>query len=482
MQTLKANKYLLIWTLIYIGISGYLIWTDLSYLTLFPIALVVIYCALFYSDKTFLALALLTPLSINIEEYSDSFGLYLPTEPLLFGLLLLGLWQELRATSLNIVFWRSPIVISVSVYLFWMFITSITSSSPLISFKFLLAHLWLIVPVLLYGFSIFQKKKNIVIFMWLFTIGMVIVITYTLIIHASYRFGEKESHWVMWPFFKDHTIYGAAIGIVVPLVFGLYFYKKHNAIIQAILLSFISIILIGLYFSYTRGAWLSVIAAIGVWGLIKIRFKFSWIAGLLVIAGLILFSNWTEITHRLEKNKSEHTTENFSKRVQSAANVTSDASNLERLNRWQCALDMVSERPWVGFGPGTYAFEYARFQRPQNLTIISTNFGNGGNAHSEYLGAMAETGAIGMLTVFALVACIFYQSISLYNKWPEDDREIRTLLMATILSLVTYFVHGLLNNYLDTDKASVPIYAMCAITLALEYKWIKNHKKKGVIA
>jgi hypothetical protein len=37
-----------------------------------------------------------------------------------------------------------------------------------------------------------------------------------------------------------------------------------------------------------------------------------------------------------------------------------------------------------------------------------------------------------------------------------------------ILSLTTYFVHGILNNFLDTDKAAVPIWGMCAVFIALE--------------
>jgi len=36
------------------------------------------------------------------------------------------------------------------------------------------------------------------------------------------------------------------------------------------------------------------------------------------------------------------------------------------------------------------------------------------------------------------------------------------------MSLVTYFVHGFLNNYLDTDKAAVPIWGFCAMIVALE--------------
>jgi putative inorganic carbon (HCO3(-)) transporter len=272
----------------------------------------------------------------------------------------------------------------------------------------------------------------------------------------------------MWPFFKDHTIYGAIVALIVPLVFGLYFYKKHSPLVQAIIIGFITITLLGLYFSYTRAAWLSVIAALGVWALIQFKIKFSLIAGIALILGGILFFSWDAIQIEMGRNKYEHTTEEFGERLQSATNVTTDASNLERINRWSCAISMYKERPFFGFGPGTYAFEYARFQEPKNLTIISTNFGNMGNAHSEYLGPLAEMGTIGIITMLLIVAAIFYKGITLYNRWPKEDRETRVLLMSMILALSTYFVHAVLNNFLDTDKAAVPIWGMCAAFIALE--------------
>jgi hypothetical protein len=43
-----------------------------------------------------------------------------------------------------------------------------------------------------------------------------------------------------------------------------------------------------------------------------------------------------------------------------------------------------------------------------------------------------------------------------------------------ILSLTTYFVHAFLNNFLDTDKAAVPIWGFCAAFIALEMKLKKK--------
>jgi O-antigen ligase len=470
LQSFRSNSLYFFSAMLFIVLSVYFIWIEKPYLTLFPVGLLAVYFCIYESKWAFLGLAFFTPLSVNIEEWTSSFGLFVPTEPLLFGFMLLIIFLNLKKNAIPSDFWSNPIVWAIGIYLFWIAITCITSSNPMVSIKFLIARLWFIIPMLIFGTLIFRESKYVKWFLWLFICGMVIVMFYTLLTHASYRFGEKESHWVMWPFFKDHTIYGAIVALIVPLLFGLYFSKKHPPLVQAIILTFIFINLLALYFSYTRAAWLSIFAAIGVWSLIHFRIRLSLLLGITLVLGMVLFYSWDGIQMELERNKFEHTTEEFSERLQSATNVTTDASNLERINRWSCALAMFKERPVVGFGPGTYAFEYARFQEPENLTIISTNFGNMGNAHSEYLGPLSEMGLIGLLTVLGIIVAIFYKAIRLYYAWPLNDKESRILILSIVLSLTTYFVHGILNNFLDTDKAAVPIWGMVAIIIAMEMR------------
>jgi putative inorganic carbon (HCO3(-)) transporter len=475
LQSIRSNIFIIVSAFIFIALCIFFIWNEQPYLTLFPFVLLAIYFCIYESKWAFLGMAFFTPLSINIEEWTNSFGLFVPTEPVLFGFMILIIAISLKKNSINSEFWKNPIIWAIGLYLFWIGITCITSTNPMVSIKFLIARLWFVIPLLVFGTIIFMESKYIKWFLWLFISGMVIVMLYTLATHASYRFGEKESHWVMWPFFKDHTIYGAIVALIVPLLLGLYFSKKHPPLVQAVVLGFIFINLLALYFSYTRAAWLSIFAAIGVWTLIHFKIRFSLLIGTALFSGMVLWYSWDAIQMELERNKFEHTTEEFSERLQSATNVTTDASNLERINRWSCAIAMFKERPVFGFGPGTYAFEYARFQEPENLTIISTNFGNMGNAHSEYLGPLAEMGFIGLLTVLAVIAMVFYKSITLYYAWPENDKENRVIILAIILSLTTYFVHGILNNFLDTDKAAVPIWGMVAIIMAMEIR-LKNKK------
>ena len=355
------------------------------------------YFAIFYTEQTFLSLAFLAPLSINIEDYTDQLGLYLPTEPILFGLLLLLIATQLRSPFLSKEIWTHPIIYTWVIILIWTFITTVTSSNPIISAKFLLAKCWFVVPLLFFGTYFFQNEKNIARFFWLLILGVSITILYTIINHAGYNFGEKESHWVMSPFFKDHTIYGAIVALTLPISIALLLLSKGKPLVQLLLFFISFIILLGLYFSYTRAAWLSVFFA-------------------------------------------------------------------------SCAIEMVKERPVFGYGPGTYSFEYARFQNPENLTIISTNFGNLGNAHSEYLSALSETGVPGLLFFLAFVIFVFYKAIKLYYDTPINELTKRIFIMAIIISLSTYFIHAFLNNFLDTDKASIPVFCLCAIIVSLDLK------------
>jgi len=172
-----------------------------------------------------------------------------------------------------------------------------------------------------------------------------------------------------------------------------------------------------------------------------------------------------QLIDKLEKNKQDSSTD-FVEHVQSISNISSDASNLERINRWSSAMRLFNERPVFGWGPGTYQFVYAPYQRSKEKTIISTNYGDMGNAHSEYIGPLSESGVLGMLTFLAIVIAVAITGFRVFKR--ARDKEVKLLSLVFTLGLITYYVHGLMNNFLDTDKSSVPFWAFTAIIVALD--------------
>lgn len=475
MKALLNTRWFYVLIVIFLTANLYATYHGDVMLNAVPIALILMYTAFYHFDKLFLFIVFFTPLSINIEEFvSFNLGLFLPTEPLLFGMLLIIVFNQLKKNRFEYRFLTHPITIIFIFQLVWILLTSITSSHPDVSFKFLLTKLWFIIPIFFYGVIFFKDEKNIYRFLGLFIGSLSLVALYTLFNHALNGFDEESGHWVMFPFFKDHTSYGAILALVYPVLFGLLFSKKRGPLLRLTLLFLIVLIGFAIFMSYTRAAWLSLVGAFVVYLLIRFKIRFRYLAVLGLVGIVYAAISWTAIMHNLERNQSEHATENVDERIESIANISTDASNLERLNRWGSAIRMWQERPILGWGPGTYAFEYAPFQLASGKTIISTNAGNMGNAHSEYLGPLAEQGLIGMLLMVLLVAYIIYTGITLYIRMP--DGEMRLLMLTLVLGLITYFAHGVLNNYLDTDKATIPVWGFTAIIVMLDLKYPRSKR------
>jgi len=255
---------------------------------------------------------------------------------------------------------------------------------------------------------------------------------------------------------------------LVMFIFPLFYFmiRKNNGLFfQVITIIAFLIMSGGIILSYTRAAWVSFLAALALLIVIKLRIKVRYVLIMGVTMILILFALQNTILEALEKNESESSGK-LSEHIESIANITSDASNTERINRWKSAVRMFREKPFWGWGPGTYKFQYAPFQFSYDRTVISTNFGDLGNAHSEYLSALSESGVIGLISFILIVFFAFRTGYRVYHR--SSSKEIKKLTLYIILGLTTYFIHGFLNNFLDTDKASIPVWGFIAMLVALD--------------
>jgi O-antigen ligase len=338
----------------------------------------------------------------------------------------------------------------------------------IVSLKYLLVRIWFISTFYFVATQLFQKKAYLYKYIWLYTAALTIVVFYTIIRHSSYGlFYQKAANFVCSPFYNDHTSYGAALAFVLPPLIGFLFIKRYSLFQKTITTLILLIITTGLLFSYTRAAWLSlaIVFFIYILILLKIKFRNILISSIILIALLLSFK--TQILISLESNKQDSSS-NLTEQIKSITNIASDASNLERLNRWSSALKMFKEKPFLGFGPGTYMFQYAPYQMSYEKTIISTNYGDGGNAHSEYIGALVESGILGSLTFIIILITTLYTALNLYSKL--DDKELKILILSVTLGLISYYLHGFLNNFLDTDKISVLFWGYTAMIVSIDVK------------
>lgn len=472
-EKLKISIVYLV-TAVFVLLNTYLVYKEVYFGILIPIAVIMIIMYIFSLEKILLLAVFVTPLAIDIGDYDLGVSISVPSEPLLIGILFLLILKILLEGGVERRIIRHPVTLAILFNLSWMLITAITSDIPLVSFKYLLSRLWFIIPIYFGGLMLFRTKNNIRLFVWAYAAALIIVIFYTTWVHMGYGFSEKAGHWVMTPFYNDHTAYGVILALFIPMMVGLSVDKavsRNQRILAAIAAV---IMLVALYLSYSRAAWVSVGFAIGVLVLVKLHIKFKWIAFSTTGLLLLFFTFQFEILDKLQKNKQDASA-NFIEHLQSISNISSDASNLERINRWQAALRMFSERPLVGWGPGTYQFEYAPFQRAQEKTIISTNLGDMGNSHSEYIGPLAESGMPGLISFIFILITVIYTGLNVYKK--SGNSQTRLIALSATLALITYFVHGIMNNFLNTDKASVPFWGFVAIIVALDLYYSSSEQE-----
>lgn len=451
-------------TLLFAVANCILLLKDFYYLSLIPLAGLVLLLFVAKFETGLLCMALLTPFAINMALF-PRMELSMPVEPMMILFTLMFFFRVLASHSYDTRLLRHPVSIFLLASLAWMLITSCTSTLPVVSFKYLLARIWFVVPFFFAAAQIFRDKSRIRQFFWCYAIGLIAVVAIATAKTIGNFSDLQTLHRVMRPFYNDHTAYGCVIALFLPAAFYFIFSRNSKGWTRLLFLALFGLLVVGLFFSYCRAAWLSVLGAIGVYVLIRMGMKVKWMVLLFGVCIGVFFTYQSDVLYKLGKNHQDSSYD-LAGQIKSISNISTDASNLERLNRWASAIRMWKENPVMGCGPGTYQFLYASYQRSYQLSTISTNAGNLGNAHSEYIGPMTEQGIPGVVLVICIFMTTFATGVRVYRT--AVDRQVANTALAFTLSLLTYYIHGVFNNFLDTDKLSVPFWAFTAVVVALD--------------
>ncbi|MCQ2261600.1 MAG: O-antigen ligase family protein [Bacteroidales bacterium] len=446
-----------------------------------PLAFFAVWMLIAKMDLSLMVIAFCTPFAIDWEFFSKM-NLSMPTEPLMILFSVVFLVRLLlpngdkkdnsRSSIIDYQFLKHPVTVAVLLGTVWMLLTAITSVIPWVSFKYLAARLWFIIPFYFAIAQTFRNPKRINQFLCCYGFGLAVVVIYSTIHTIQSPSDLQVLHRVMKPFYNDHTAYGAILSLFLPVFCYLAASAKGKTKLFYIICALL--FLVGLIFSYSRAAWLSVLCAVMVYFIVHFRIRWYWIAVVVGIGVSFFFVNQSQIMYKMGKNQQDSALD-IGEQIQSISNISTDASNLERLNRWACAFRIFGEHPVFGSGPGTYQHIYSRYQKSYQRSTISTDFGDLGNAHSEYIGPLTEQGVPGAIFVLCIFGLTFVSGLRAYRMAPHEP--LGKLALALTLSLLTYYVHGFFNNFLDTDKLSVPFWALTAAIVAIEIK-LKNEPSR----
>ncbi len=106
-------------------------------------------------------------------------------------------------------------------------------------------------------------------------------------------------------------------------------------------------------------------------------------------------------------------------------NRIADLSGTGRKEFWSAALDAFDEKPVLGIGAGTYKFAW-----DQHRSIETPVH----DAHSLYVEAFAELGAVGGILVLGLVGSLLWFGFAAWRDAAEPQRERNAALLAAMLA------------------------------------------------
>ncbi len=481
MDVAVKKKWLIGSGLLFILLNSIGIAFEFYWAPILPALAVLFLLALLKLDLLIIVLVFLVPLSVNIEDVVLGMGLSLPAEPLIIGIFLLVIYKFTIDGTHDFNVLKHPISIAILINMVWILITTFTSMEKIVSFKFFLSRSWFLVVFYFLAVVLFKHIGAIKNYLWAYMIPLAFVIIFTLVKHSKDDFSQISSFEVMAPFYIAHGIYAAAIAFFIPLlaiwtILGF----RLNLNFSSVLLSagFLGLFGIGLILSYTRAGWISLVAAI-IFGIAMLfRLRLWHMLGILIVLTGLVMANFDDIFFQLYQNK-QNSAEGIEKHLESVSNVRNDVSNLERVNRWAAAINMVKEKPIFGFGPGAYSFTYAPYQDPEFKTPITTAFGDQGHAHSEYLNPLSESGWIGLFSFLAILYFVFQRGLFLV--YHGRNVEVKLMSAAILLGLVTYLSHGLLNSYSEQDKIAVLFWGFIAMITALDLYHQQNEDTAEVI-
>ncbi|HUR30056.1 MAG TPA: O-antigen ligase family protein [Saprospiraceae bacterium] len=402
------------------------------------------------------------PFSIEID-LPGGLATDMPAEPLMWltCFLLIG-YLFLYSRKINFSFILHPVFIMLVIHFFWIILATIISDEPLISIKYTLAKSWYLVCFVLVPLILFRDIldfKQWATYVLIFLVTSIIII---LIRHSQYGFTFTTINKAVIPIYRNHVDYACCLGVILPFIWLM---RKWFESKLARIFLFVSVILIttGIYFSYTRAAWLCVPGAVVVYYIIRMRLMRIVIP--LALGGAILITAWLAHDNRYLDYAPDYakaiTHSEFDDLI-SATTKMEDISTVERFYRWVAGYYMVKENPWTGYGPASFYSLYQNYVDRHFTTYVSDNPEHSG-MHNYYLMLAVEQGLIGLAIFLILLIVVLLYGENLYHRLPPGPK--KQLLMAALVSFCCNLFVLTLNDMVETDKLGSFFFFSIAIVI-----------------
>ncbi len=191
-------------------------------------------------------------------------------------------------------------------------------------------------------------------------------------------------------------------------------------------------------FSLTRGVWIAYLAVLLLLGVIRGRKTLLGVAIGSIVLGLFLVGAGSGVRER-------------------AVSILDLRENLGRSRIWQANLDMIRERPLLGWGYGNYKkFRDSYYERyPQADTTA--------HAHNNFLQIAVAGGLLGLGAFVYLFWVILRKGWQIYRFLPATAEPLRSIVLGAVLAVVGFLLGGLTQYNFGDAEVAIMLWATVGV-------------------
>ncbi|OQX71635.1 hypothetical protein B6D52_00770 [Candidatus Parcubacteria bacterium 4484_255] len=187
------------------------------------------------------------------------------------------------------------------------------------------------------------------------------------------------------------------------------FKKDKNTkqqIIGALIVSLLFLAVFSLVLTQSRGAWVGFFFSFFFFSIIyNFLQKQKRVAILLTILLVIIcvFTVYINFNSLSPKPGDSFLTSRF----KSLTNLRRSITGQVRINNWKVAVDLIKQKPILGYGPETQSFYFVKYYEPEwALTERINTYAD--RAHNDFLDTLLVSGVLGLLSYLFLIGSVFY--------------------------------------------------------------------------
>ncbi len=219
--------------------------------------------------------------------------------------------------------------------------------------------------------------------------------------------------WSTTPHPNVYAMYLVMLSILVTSIL----LQERSSLKKKGLFLLLALLLSSLIFTYMRGAWIGLILAMLVLGILKHR-KLLFLAPLGVVLAIHIFPSILQrFAPIFDPNSFQYTSLGW------------------RIRMWMLSFNYFLQNPVFGLGFGNYIFVYHKMME---LYMA---------AHNDYLRILVETGMVGFSCFIWMLWSLLKMGIKAYQKW--DNSYYQHICLGFLALWVAYVVMSIADNYFN---------------------------------